>query len=252
MLIPVEIKILDPRLREWGFPVWGSTHAAGLDLHACLGEPLELLGQPVAIPTGFAVHILEPSYCGIVYPRSGLGLRLGLGLANTVGIIDADYQGEITIAAWSARGQRIIINPGDRIAQMVFTAVARPRLIDVAEFGEQTQRGSGKFGSPGVSTPEVELKPEPAKQQDPPEDVVPEQSEVARTNPMRRSVTKAWNNKRREKPKRAVDRDTELEEIDKFIATKGVTRAPDPSPDEAKAAERYNLGRPTPLVGWRS
>lgn len=148
----VGIRLLDPRLAEWGFPRWGSAQAAGLDLHACLDAPLDLAPQaaPALIPAGFAVLIRDPEWCGLVFPRSGLGHRDGLVLGNGTGVIDADYEGPLMISAWNRNpaGDPIRIRPGDRIAQLVFSRATRPRLV-VTEDGPESARGGGGFGSSG-------------------------------------------------------------------------------------------------------
>lgn len=148
----IDLKILDPRLTQWGFPNWGSTLAAGLDLFACLDTPLTLLPQvsAVLIPAGFAMVIGDGGLVGLIYPRSGHGHKRGLVLGNSVGVIDADYQGPILISAWNRDpASPIIINPGDRIAQMVFTRIVRPCFTLVDGFAEATSRASGGFGSTG-------------------------------------------------------------------------------------------------------
>ena len=160
----VELQILDPRLPGWGFPSWGSRLAAGLDLHACLEASLVLEPQApaVLIPAGFAVRIGDPGWCGLVLPRSGFGHRDGLVLGNAVGLIDADYQGPCLISAWNRNppqsGRTITVRPGDRIAQLVFTRVARPEFCVVSDSCENENsgddsregRGAGGFGSTGV------------------------------------------------------------------------------------------------------
>lgn len=152
----VELKILDPRLAGWGFPHYGSSLAAGLDLHACLDAPLTLQPQApaVLIPAGIAFRIGDPEWCALVLPRSGLGHREGLVLGNTVGLIDADYEGPCLISAWNRNpagaGKEIVINPGERIAQLVFTRIARPQFTVVSEFSETGARQAGGFGSTGM------------------------------------------------------------------------------------------------------
>jgi dUTP pyrophosphatase len=146
-------------LREWGFPRWGSAAAAGLDLHACLDEPVTLAPQAPAIliPAGFSVLIRDPDWCGLVFPRSGLGHREGLVLGNGTGVIDADYEGPLMISAWNRNADpaaTIVIRPGERIAQLVFTRVTRPAFTivdasDLDEPGPQSGRGQGGFGSTG-------------------------------------------------------------------------------------------------------
>src|ERR1700675_1291456 len=143
MNLQVALRILDPRLLDWGFPHYGSSLAAGLDLHACIDAPMLLLPQApaVLIPAGIAFRIGEPGWCALVLPRSGLGHRDGLVLGNAVGLIDADYEGVCLISAWNRNPARtgdpdegIRVSPGDRIAQLVFTRIARPQFAVVAAF----------------------------------------------------------------------------------------------------------------------
>jgi len=153
--LAVDLRLLDPRLTGWGFPHWGSAGAAGLDLHACLDGPLTLApqGPAVLIPVGFALAIRDPSWCGLIYPRSGLGHRDGLVLGNGVGVIDADYTGPLLVSAWNRNpvGPALAIAPGDRIAQLVFTRITRPAFTLVEGLGEAgSGRGAGGFGSTGV------------------------------------------------------------------------------------------------------
>ena len=155
----IDLRIRDPRLREWGFPRWGSAAAAGLDLHACLDETVVLAPQAAAIliPAGFSVMIKDPDWCGLIFPRSGLGHRDGLVLGNGVGVIDADYEGPLLISAWNRSADpaaSLTIRPGDRIAQLVFTRVTRPDFtvvdgLDPDESVAPTGRGQGGFGSTG-------------------------------------------------------------------------------------------------------
>ncbi|MDQ0325291.1 dUTP pyrophosphatase [Rhodopseudomonas julia] len=149
----VEIKILDERLRDWGLPLAHSAMAAGVDLRACLDAPLALdAGAPaVLIPAGFALSIANPNIAALILPRSGAGHKRGLVLGNGVGLIDADYHGPIMISAWNrnAAGDAILIEPGERIAQMLFVPVLTPRLQEVAEFSGVSERGDGGFGSTG-------------------------------------------------------------------------------------------------------
>ena len=130
--------------------------AAGLDLHACLDAPIVLEPQAPAIliSAGIAFRIGDPEWCAFVVPRSGLGHKRGLVLGNTVGVIDADYEGPILISAWNRHpasvGETIVIRPGDRIAQLVFTRIARPEFSIVSEFSQRGRRQEGGFGSTGV------------------------------------------------------------------------------------------------------
>ena len=154
----VELKILDPRLTGWGFPNYGSSLAAGLDLHACLDGPIEVTPQTAAIlvPSGIAFRIGNPDWCALVLPRSGLGHRHGLVLGNAVGLIDADYEGQLLISVWNRNppggGAPIRIEPGDRIAQLVFTRITRPEFSVVEAFSHSGERQSGGFGSTGVAS----------------------------------------------------------------------------------------------------
>lgn len=167
----VEIKLLDARLAVWGFPHWGSAGAAGLDLHACLDAPLTLQpgDPPVLVSAGFAMRIAEPGWCAMVAPRSGLGHR-GLVLGNTVGIVDADYEGPVTVSAWNRNppagvGDAITIAPGDRLAQLVFVRVARPGFTFVDHFALPSARGAGGFGSTGITATDVAPIAEPPHSQ---------------------------------------------------------------------------------------
>jgi dUTP pyrophosphatase len=163
--VKVELQILDPRLAGWGFPSRGSDLAAGLDLYACIDGPLVLEPQapPALISAGITFRIGDPEWCALVLPRSGLGHREGLVLANTVGLIDADYEGLCLISAWNRNppGSRrtIRVQPGDRIAQLVFVRIAQPEFAIVSSFSASTaaknrqsrSRGAGGFGSTGVN-----------------------------------------------------------------------------------------------------
>jgi dUTP pyrophosphatase len=154
--VKVELKILDPRLPGWGFPGRGSRLAAGLDLHACLDRPLVLRPQAPAalISAGLAFRIGDPEWCALVLPRSGLGHKRGLVLGNTVGLIDADYEGPCLISAWNRNpaqgGDSIEIRPGDRIAQLIFTRISRPDFVIVQTFSGERGRQDAGFGSTGV------------------------------------------------------------------------------------------------------
>ena len=152
----IELKILDPRLPRWGIPSRGSRLAAGLDLHACVDGPLVLRPQAPAtlISAGIAFRIGDPEWCALVLPRSGLGHKRGLVLGNTVGVIDADYEGPCLISAWNRNpgqsGDSIEILPGDRIAQLVFARVSRPDFLIVPAFSGESGRQESGFGSTGV------------------------------------------------------------------------------------------------------
>jgi dUTP pyrophosphatase len=151
-LKPVELRILDPRLTEWGFPFWGSALSAGLDLFACLPAPLALepMAPAVLIPAGFALRIDDGEWAALIYPRSGQGHRRGLVLGNSVGVIDADYEGEILVSAWNRNAEEpITVAPGERIAQLVFTRIGRPQFEIVERFSGASIRGAAGYGSSG-------------------------------------------------------------------------------------------------------
>ena len=151
---PVELKVLDARLRDWGLPDWQTPMAAALDLRACLDAPLALYPQAPAelVRSGIALHMADPHLAAVILPRSGLGHRKGLVMGNALGLIDADYTDEILISAWNRNppgSAPILIQPGERIAQMLFVPVVRPVLTEVAEFSHGSERAGG-FGSTGV------------------------------------------------------------------------------------------------------
>lgn len=153
--LQVEVKVLDHRLQDWGVPSYQSTMAAGIDLFACLDAAVILpSGAPASlIPSGIAIHIGDPLIAAVIVPRSGLGHKKGLVLGNLVGVVDADYTGQIFISAWNrnaAGSEAINIEPGERIAQMLFVPIVRPRFNIVTEFSSTTERGPGGFGSTGV------------------------------------------------------------------------------------------------------
>ena len=151
---PIEVRVLDERLRTWGLPRYQSAMAAAIDLYACVEGPVSLEPQGPAqlIPSGIALHIADPDVAAIVVPRSGLGHRKGLVLGNLVGVIDADYLGPVMISVWNrcaAGSEPIVIEPGERIAQMLFVPIVRPRFAVVEEFSQSSERGAGGFGSTG-------------------------------------------------------------------------------------------------------
>ncbi len=152
----LEVKILDPRLHEWGLPKYQTEMAAAIDLFACIDAPLVLQPQEAAvlIPSGIALHMDSLELCAVILPRSGLGHKKGLVLGNSVGLIDADYTAQCFISAWNrnppASGQAITVNPGERIAQMMFLPVLRPQFKVITQFSNPSQRGGGGFGSTGL------------------------------------------------------------------------------------------------------
>lgn len=146
----IALKRLDPRLgREFPLPDYATGGAAGLDLRAMLDAPLALApGQAELVPSGLAIHIEDPNLCAVILPRSGLGHRQGLVMGNLVGLIDSDYQGPLLISCWNRGAQTLTIEPGDRIAQLVFVPVQRVAFECVESF-ETSVRGAGGFGHTG-------------------------------------------------------------------------------------------------------
>ncbi|NLB57160.1 MAG: dUTP diphosphatase [Gammaproteobacteria bacterium] len=146
----LQIRTLDPRYSsEWPLPAYATEASAGLDLRAALDEPLALQpGDAALIPSGLAIHIADPRLCAVVLPRSGLGHKHGIVLGNGTGLIDADYQGPLMISAWNRGTQAYVIEPGERIAQLVLLPVVRANLEVVDTFA-QSARGAGGFGHTG-------------------------------------------------------------------------------------------------------
>lgn len=146
----VQLKILDTRIgKEFPLPSYATAGSAGLDLVACLDEHLAIEpGETHLIPTGIAIHIADPGLAAVILPRSGLGHRHGIVLGNLVGLIDADYQGQLLVSCWNRGRKRFIVEPGDRIAQMVFLPVARAEFEIVQQF-DTSERGDGGFGHSG-------------------------------------------------------------------------------------------------------
>ena len=146
----IDVKILDQRLRGQ-LPAYATPGSAGLDLRACLDEPLELAPNAwQLVPTGMAIHLADPSYAALILPRSGLGHKHGIVLGNLVGLIDSDYQGQLMVSAWNRSGTAFTVQPMERIAQLVIVPVLQARFNLVEAFAP-TQRGEGGYGSTGKS-----------------------------------------------------------------------------------------------------
>jgi dUTP pyrophosphatase len=144
----IEVRILDARLREQ-LPGYATAGSAGLDLRACIQEPLTLEpGDTQLIPSGMAIHLADPGLAAIVLPRSGLGHKHGIVLGNLVGLIDSDYQGQIFVSTWNRGRAAFRIEPLERLAQLVIVPVVQVGFEIVDEFHAST-RGSGGFGSTG-------------------------------------------------------------------------------------------------------
>jgi dUTP pyrophosphatase len=147
---PLKIRILDPRLgREFPLPAYATAGSAGMDLRACVNEPLTLApGRAELVPTGMAIHLRDPQLAAVVLPRSGLGHKHGVVLGNLVGLIDSDYQGQLMVSCWNRGHEPFVVQPGERIAQLVIVPVIQVTLEVVEDF-EQSERGAGGFGHSG-------------------------------------------------------------------------------------------------------
>ena len=145
----VDIKILDERLRE-AMPAYATPGSAGLDLRACLTEPLTLAPNAwQLVPTGMAVYLADHHYAAMILPRSGLGHKHGIVLGNLVGLIDSDYQGQLMVSAWNRTDVAFTIEPMERIAQLVIVPVVQASFNVVKEFADVSQRATGGYGSTG-------------------------------------------------------------------------------------------------------
>lgn len=146
----VQVKILDERIgKQFPLPEYATGGSAGMDLRACLDEHMRLEpGQAQLVPTGIAIHIEDPELAAVLLPRSGLGHKHGIVLGNLVGLIDSDYQGQLMVSVWNRGQQNVVIEPGDRIAQMVFVPIRRVEFEVVDEFAASV-RSDGGFGHTG-------------------------------------------------------------------------------------------------------
>ena len=146
----IQIKILDPRVgREFDLPSYATPGSAGLDLRVCIDEPIQIAPlETRLLPTGLAIYIADPSLAAVILPRSGLGHKHGIVLGNLVGLIDSDYQGELKISCWNRNDEHFTVNPGDRIAQLVFLPVVKADFSIVDSF-VVSNRGEDGFGSSG-------------------------------------------------------------------------------------------------------
>ena len=149
-MIAIEVRVLDARIgNEFPMPAYATEGSAGMDLRACVAEPLTLApGAAELISSGIAIHIEDPGYAAMLLPRSGLGHKHGIVLGNLVGLIDSDYQGPLMISCWNRGLAPFTIQPGDRIAQLVVVPVLRAEFRVVHEFAASA-RGSGGFGHSG-------------------------------------------------------------------------------------------------------
>jgi len=144
----LDIKVLDEKIRPH-LPAYATSGSAGMDIRACIDEPITLrAGESALIPSGIAIHIGDPGFAAILIPRSGLGHKHGVVLGNLVGLIDSDYQGQVFVSCWNRGKEPFVVNPMERIAQMVIIPVAQVEL-NVVESFDESLRGTGGFGSTG-------------------------------------------------------------------------------------------------------
>ena len=144
----VALKILDPRMQD-NLPAYATSGSAGLDLRACLDSAITLQpGQTELVPTGLSIHLDDPGYAAVILPRSGLGHKHGIVLGNLVGLIDSDYQGPLMVSVWNRGNTPFVLEPMERLAQLVVVPVAQVQF-DVVDSFEDSERGTGGFGSTG-------------------------------------------------------------------------------------------------------
>ena len=146
----VDVRILDPRMAD-SLPAYATRGSAGLDLRACLDAPITL--EPNAwqlIGTGIAIHLADPGYAALILPRSGLGHKHGIVLGNLVGLIDSDYQGELKVSAWNRSNTAFVLQPMERLAQLMIVPVVQAQFNVVTEFS-RSERGEKGYGSTGRS-----------------------------------------------------------------------------------------------------
>ncbi|MXP50349.1 dUTP diphosphatase [Pantoea sp. Eser] len=150
MMKKIDVKILDARVgKEFPLPTYATSGSAGLDLRACIDDFLDIApGTTTLVPTGLAIHIADPDLAAVILPRSGLGHKHGIVLGNLVGLIDSDYQGQLMVSVWNRGQESFSLQPGDRMAQLVFVPVVQAEFNLVEDF-DASLRGEGGFGHSG-------------------------------------------------------------------------------------------------------
>ena len=150
----VQVKIINPKIGQdpnFPIPTRATDGSAAIDLRACIDGPLTIkAGEACLVGTGICVYISNPNFAGLILPRSGLGHKHGIVLGNLVGLIDADYQGELMVSVWNRSGQDFTLNPAERMAQYMVVPICRPDFEIVEEFSDVSERGLGGFGSSGT------------------------------------------------------------------------------------------------------
>lgn len=146
----IDVKIIDSRMADQ-LPAYATSGSAGLDLRACLNEPLTLQANAwQLVPTGIAIYLRDPNFAALILPRSGLGHKHGIVLGNLVGLIDSDYQGQLMVSAWNRSSTAFTIEPMERLAQLVIVPVVQAQFNVVTEF-PASERGENGYGSTGKS-----------------------------------------------------------------------------------------------------
>lgn len=148
-----QIKILNPKIGaypDFPLPIQATQGSAGIDLRACIDEPLLIrAGETRLVGTGLAIYLADPNYVGLIMPRSGLGHKHGIVLGNLTGVIDADYQGELMVSIWNRSQTDYVLQPAERMAQYLVVPIVRPEFELVTAFSQDSERGAGGFGSTG-------------------------------------------------------------------------------------------------------
>lgn len=150
-MISIDLKILDSRIKEQ-LPSYGTPGSAGLDLRACVEQATTIKpGQTILVPTGISIHIKDHNYAAMILPRSGMGHKNGIVLGNLIGLIDSDYQGPLMVSTWNRGQTAFVLEPMERLAQLIFVPIQQAQFNVVESFDQETARAAGGFGSTGTN-----------------------------------------------------------------------------------------------------
>lgn len=150
-MISIDLKILDSRIKEQ-LPSYGTPGSAGLDLRACVEQATTIEpGQTILVPTGISIHIKDHNYAAMILPRSGMGHKNGIVLGNLIGLIDSDYQGPLMVSTWNRGQTAFVLEPMERLAQLIFVPIQQAQFNVVESFDQETARAAGGFGSTGTN-----------------------------------------------------------------------------------------------------